>query len=90
MNHQIDGKNRWLLLSARFMAKFVLVFILTLENTFSQMFHFKANKESIDASKKQVLGIFKIALRLRDWACFFVTITGNCERFQYFNFETDI
>ena len=32
--HQIDIKSEWLLPSASFMAKFGLVFILTLENTF--------------------------------------------------------
>ena len=33
--HQIDSKHGWLLLSASFTAKFGLVFVLTLENTFS-------------------------------------------------------
>ena len=33
--HQIDSQNEWLLLSACFTAKFVLVFVLTLENAFS-------------------------------------------------------
>ena len=33
--HQIDSKNESLLLSAIFMAKFGLVFVLTLENAFS-------------------------------------------------------
>ena len=33
--HQIDGKNEWLLLSASFTAKFVLIFVLALENAFS-------------------------------------------------------
>ena len=33
--HQIDSKNGWLLLSARFTAKFGLVFVLTLENAYS-------------------------------------------------------
>ena len=33
--HQIDSKNEWLLLPASFMAKFGLVFVLTLENAFS-------------------------------------------------------
>ena len=32
---QIDSKNEWLLVSASFMAKFGLVFVLTPENTFS-------------------------------------------------------
>ena len=45
---------------------FGVVFVLTLENTFSQRFHFKANRKSTDSPKKTVLGIFKIALRLRD------------------------
>ena len=34
------------------------------------------------------LGIFNIALHLRS-ACFYVTISENFKRFQYFNFETD-
>ena len=34
-------------------------------------------------------GIFKIALRLRDPHVFYVTISGNFERFRYFNFEID-
>ena len=33
--HQTDSKNEWLLLSASFMAKFGLVFVLTLESVFS-------------------------------------------------------
>ena len=33
--HQIDSKNQWLLLSARFAGEFGFVFPLTLENTFS-------------------------------------------------------
>ena len=63
---QIDSENGWLLLSASFTAKFGLVFVLTLENAFSQRFHFQGNRKSIGSSKKSVLGIFKIALRLRD------------------------
>ena len=35
VTHQIDSKNGWLLLSARFTAKFGLVFVLTPENAFS-------------------------------------------------------
>ena len=34
-----------------------------------------------------VLGILKIALRLRDRLVFYVTITGSFECFLYFNFE---
>ena len=33
--HQIDSKNEWLLLPASFTAKFRLVFVWTLENSFS-------------------------------------------------------
>ena len=33
--HQIDSKNEWLVLSARFTAKVGLAFVLTLENAFS-------------------------------------------------------
>ena len=44
-------------ISARFTAKIELVFVLIQENAFSLRSHFKANT---------VLGIFKIALRLRD------------------------
>ena len=33
--HQIDSKNEWLLLPARFTAKFGLVFVLTVKNAFS-------------------------------------------------------
>ena len=37
-----------------------------------------------------VLGIFKIALCLRDLHVFmYVTVTGKFECFQYFNFETN-
>ena len=35
MIHQIDSKYEWLLLSASFAVKFGLVFVLTMENTFS-------------------------------------------------------
>ena len=33
--HEIDGKNKWLLLSVTFTAKLELVFVLTFENDFS-------------------------------------------------------
>ena len=50
---------------ASFTAKLGLVFVLTLENAFSQMFHFKANRKNISFSKKSVIGIFTIAFRSR-------------------------
>ena len=52
MIHQKDSKNEWLLFSLTFTAKFELVFVLTFENAFSWGFHFKANRKSIDFSKK--------------------------------------
>ena len=55
-------------ISAKFTAKFELVFILTQENAFSLRFDFNANGKTVDSSTKRdfLLGIFKIALRLRD------------------------
>ena len=82
--HQIDDKNDWLLLSASFTAKFRSVFVLRLVNAFSQRFHFKGNRKSIDSSKK-VLGIFIMALRWKDQHL----LCGNSEQFRYFNFELD-
>ena len=34
-DYQVDSKNEWLRLPASFKARFGLVFVLTLENTFS-------------------------------------------------------
>ena len=62
--HQIERKNKWLLLLANFTAKFGLVFLLTF---FLERFHFKANWNFI---LKIVLGVFKITLRLRDQRVF--------------------
>ena len=80
----MDGYG-WLLLSASFTAKLGLIFVLTLENTFSQRFHFKTNRKSIGSSKKTVLGIFKIALRLRDRHVF---IWQSVEILSVFNTAT--
>ena len=51
VTYQIDIKNDRLLLSVSFTTKLGLVFVLTLENTFSYRFHFKANRKSIGSSK---------------------------------------
>ena len=56
---QIDSKNGWSFLSTSFTAKFGLVFVLTLENDFSQRFHFKANGKNIGSSKKRYHGFSK-------------------------------
>ena len=53
------SKDEWLLLSASFTAKFGLAFILTLENNFSQTFHFQASRKSIGSSKKWYQGFSK-------------------------------
>ena len=88
--HQIDSKNGWLLLSASFTAKFGLVFVLTLKNAFSRRFHFQDNRKSIGSSKKTVLEIFKIALRLRDRHVFMWRSVKILSIFSiYFNFETN-
>ena len=68
MIHQI------LLLSARFKAKFALVFVLTLENAFSLRFHFKTNGKSSTFERL---------------VYFYVKISRNFEPLQYFNFETN-
>ena len=57
--HQIDSQNEWLLLSVTFTAKLDLVFVLTVENAFSQSFHFKANRKSIGSSTKLSQGFSK-------------------------------
>ena len=64
-------------------------FVLTLENAFSQRFHFEANRKSIDSSKKNGARDFQDNPPFKRSACFYVTISGNFDRFQYFNFEPD-
>ena len=50
---------------------------------------FKNQQKEHKFFKKTVLGIYNMALRFRDQStCFNVTISGDFERFQYFNFET--
>ena len=88
MIHQIDSKNEWLLLSARFIAKFELVFVLTLENPFSERFQFRANRKRMDSLKNGTRN-FQNSPQFERSACFYVTISKHFERFQCFNFETD-
>ena len=73
---------------SKFTAKIGLVFVLTLENTFSWRFHFKANRKSIGSSKKRTRDFQNSPLFGRS-ACFYVTISGNLELSQFFNFKTD-
>ena len=83
---QIDSKNEWLLFSASFTAKFGLIFVLTLENTFS--FILKST-ERAEVLLKNNATDFQNSPSFERSACFYVTISGNSERFQYLNFETD-
>ena len=78
--------DEWLLLSASFTAKFGLVFVLTLENAFSQRFHFKANRKSISSFGTRD---FQNSPPFERSAYFYVTTSGNFKRFQHFNFEID-
>ena len=52
------------------------------------MFHFKANRKIIGSSKNGTRD-FQNSLPFERSACFYVTISGNFARFQYFNSETD-
>ena len=62
-----------------FTAKFELAFIKTLENTFSLRFRFKITRKSIDSSRD-----FQNSSPFNRSACFYLTISGNYERFLYF------
>ena len=88
MIHQIDSKNEWLLLPVSFTAKFMLVFVLSLENTFSERFHFNANRKSIGSSKTGTRD-FQNSTPFERSAYFAVTVSKDFKRFQYFNFEAD-
>ena len=86
--HQIDSKNKWLLLAASFTAKYGLVFVLTLENVFSNRFHFNADRKSIGSSKNGTMD-FQNSPPFERSACFYVIISESFKRFQYFNIETN-
>ena len=51
---------------SKFYGQMLVGFCLNTGKRFFFRFHFKDNRKSIDSSKKKVLGIFKIAVRLRD------------------------
>ena len=75
MVHEIDSKNEGLLLPASFTVKLGLVFL--------RGFYFKANRKNIGSFKNGTSPPFERS------ACCYVTISGNFELFQYFNFEID-
>ena len=85
---QIDSKNKWLLLPARFTAKFVLVFVLTLETIFLRGFILKPS-ETAQLLLKNDNRDFQNSPPFEKSACFYVTICENFKRFQQFNVETD-
>ena len=75
-------------LFSKFYANIWVGFCLSTRKHFSQRFHFKANRKSINSSKKWYQKFSKYPPFERS-ACFYVTISGSFERFQYLNFETD-
>ena len=81
--HQIEGKNEWLLPSANFTAKFGLVFVLTLEDAFSQTFHFKATK-SVQVLLKNGTTDFQNCLPFERSTCFYVEIREILNVFHAF------
>ena len=74
--HQIDSQNEWVLLPASFMAKFELVFVLTMENDIFRGFILKPTERAQVLLKNgtSFFCIFGIGN-------FYVTITRN---FEYF------
>ena len=49
---------------------------------------FQSEQKELGSSRKRYL-CFQNSLPFKRSACFYVTISGNLERFQYFNFKTD-
>ena len=68
------------------MAKFGLVFVLTLENAFLRGFIFKST-ERAQVLLKNGTRDFQNSTPLEILACFYVTISESFDYFQYFNFE---
>ena len=77
-----------MLLSAGFTAKFGFVFVLTLKNIFLRGFILKPT-ERAQVLLKYGARDFQNSRPFKRLACFYVTISGNFERFQYFDFELD-
>ena len=55
---------------------------------FLKGFILKANVKGIDSSKEGAMD-FQNSPPFERSACFYITISGNFERFQYFYFERD-
>ena len=82
--HQIHIENEWLLLSASVAAKFGFVFVLTLENAV-RGFVIKPTERAYVLLKNGTRD-FQNSPPFARSTCFYVTISRNFERFQYFNF----
>ena len=65
-----------------------LVFVLTQKTLFLRVFILKVT-ERVQIFLEKVTRDFQNGPLFERSTCFYVTITGNFERFQYFNFETD-
>ena len=65
------------------MAKFELVLVLTQENAFVS----KSTEKALDFLINCTRNYFQNSYLLEKSTCFYVTITENFERFQYFNFK---
>ena len=91
--YQIESKYEWFSFQQILLSKFGLFFFVTLEIFFGgrvkewMVFILKPTK-SIGSSKYGTRNLQNITPYERS-ARFYVTITGNFERFQYFNFETN-
>ena len=68
---------------ARSTGKFEIVFVLTQENAFSIL----KPTETAQVFLKSGSTDFQNNPPFERWSCFYVKITENFERFQYFNFE---
>ena len=60
--------------------------VLTPGNAFPQKFYFKTNRKNIESYKSGTRG-FQNSPLFERLPSFYLTISGNIERFQYFNFE---
>ena len=83
-----SSENERLLLSATFTTKFELFFVLTKEDALPFKFYFEATERAY-ALLKHSNKDFTNSPPFERSTCFYVTATGNFERFQYFNLGTN-
>ena len=74
--------------SSKFYGKIWVGFCLNTENAFSERFHFESNRKGKVVLKNSTKDL-QNSPPFEKLACFYMTITENFKRFQYFNFETD-